>query len=88
MGNITGFICSKCNHEKSYFLGVGFLNQKETRLFECSNCEVLKQSVLPNPQCSKCKKNTLIEVADFDKKYKCPKCESKEFKNEIVGNWD
>ena len=29
MGQFVGFVCSKCNYEKSYFLGTGFRNNKE-----------------------------------------------------------
>ena len=28
MGIIRGYICSSCNFEKNYFLGISFSNQK------------------------------------------------------------
>ena len=34
MGEIIGFVCSKCNYEKSYFLGVGFNDLKEKNLYD------------------------------------------------------
>ena len=57
-------------------------------MFECKNCKALKKSVIINPRCSKCNKKSLVEVSDFDKKLKCPKCGEIEFKLEEEGLWD
>ena len=67
MGEIVGFVCSNCNHDKSYFLGLGFRNSKEKTLYECVNCRALKASVLSIPKCSKCKKSSLIKLDDYEK---------------------
>ena len=37
MGEIIVFVCSKCSYEKSYFLGTGFRNTKEKKLYECAD---------------------------------------------------
>ena len=88
MGIIEGFVCSNCNYEKTYMLGTGMRFRKEKRLYECSVCQSLKASVLPNPKCSKCNKETLSEIKDYDKDFKCPKCNLDLYKNQICGNWD
>ena len=73
MGEIVGFVCFKCNYEKSYFLGLGFRNTKEKKLYECVNCKALKASVLSIPKCSKCKNSSLIKLDDYEKNFNCPK---------------
>ena len=88
MGQIVGFICSKCSYEKSYFLGTGFRNNKEKKLFECANCKVLKVSFLSIPKCSKCKNSSLIKQDDYEKNFNCPKCNSENFNLGISGYWD
>lgn len=88
MGELKGYFCSKCNFDRTYFLGVGSVNQREVKIFECKNCKALKKSVIINPRCSKCNKKSLVEVSDFDKKLKCPKCGEIEFKLEEEGLWD
>tara|TARA_B110000858_G_C17605494_1_gene382020 strand:- start:375 stop:641 length:267 start_codon:yes stop_codon:yes gene_type:complete len=88
MGEIIGFVCSKCNYEKSYFLGVGFNDLNEKNLYECNNCKTLKASVLSKPKCSKCKQNSLIKIDDYEKNFNCPKCHSKNFNFGISGCWD
>ena len=88
MGEIVGFVCSNCNHDKSYFLGLGFRNSKEKILYECVNCRVLKASVLSIPKCSKCKKSSLIKLVDYEKGFKCPKCNSNDYNFGISGCWD
>ena len=88
MGEIVGFVCSKCNYEKSYFLGIGFRNNKEKKLYECANCKVLKSSFLSIPKCSKCKNSSLIKLDDYEKNFNCPKCNSEDFNFGISGCWD
>lgn len=88
MGIIKGYICSSCNFERTYFLGVGFLAQKETTLFECKHCNAIKKSTLSSPKCSKCNRKSHNEVSDFKKKLKCPKCAEIKFQFEIEGMWD
>jgi predicted RNA-binding Zn-ribbon protein involved in translation (DUF1610 family) len=88
MGEIKGYVCSKCNFEKIYFLGVGFLNKREVKLFECKDCEAIKKSVISKPKCSKCNKKSINEVINFNTKLKCPKCGEIEFRFEIDGMWD
>jgi hypothetical protein len=63
-------VCSKCNFEKIYFLGVGFLNKREVKLFECKDCEAIKKSVISKPKCSKCNKKSINEIIDFNTKLK------------------
>lgn len=63
-------MCSKCNFEKIYFLGVGFLNKREVKLFECKDCEAIKKSVISKPKCSKCNKKSINEIIDFNTKLK------------------
>lgn len=88
MGIIRGYICSNCSFERTYFLGVGFSNQKEAMLFDCNHCNVIKQSTLLNPKCSKCSRKLLNKVKDFNKKLQCPNCGKREFNFEIGGSWD
>ena len=88
MGEIKGYICSNCNYEKTYFIGVGFMNQKETKLYECIHCNAIKKSSLKNPKCSKCNIKSLNTIIDFNKKLECPKCGERKFNFEIAGTWD
>ena len=88
MGIIKGYICSSCNFEKNYFLGIGFFKQEEITLFECSHCNAIKKSRLSNPKCSKCNRKSLNEIIDFNKRLKCPRCNRREFNFEIEGSWD
>ena len=88
MGDIKGYICSNCNYEKTYFIGVGFLDQKETTLFECTHCNAIKKSTLSKPKCSKCNRKSLNTILDFNKKLECPKCGKRDFNFEIEGTWD
>lgn len=88
MGEIKGYVCSNCNYEKTYFIGIGFMNQKETKLFECIHCNAIKKSTLKNPKCSKCNKKSLNTILDFNKKLGCPKCGERGFSFEIAGMWD
>ena len=88
MGEIVGFVCSKCNYEKSYFLGVGFNDLKEKNLYECNNCKALKSSILSKPKCSKCKNSLLIKLDNYERNFNCPKCKSEDFNFGISGCWD
>ena len=88
MGEIIGFVCSKCNYEKNYFLGTGFSESPDKKLYECLDCGVLKSSILSNPKCSKCKKSLLIKLDHYEKNFKCPKCKSENFNFGISGCWD
>lgn len=88
MGQFVGFVCSKCNYEKSYFLGTGFRNNKEKKLYECNNCKALKASVLTIPKCSKCKTSSLILIDNLEKNFNCPKCNSNDYHFGIGGSWD
>jgi rubredoxin len=88
MGYIKEYLCSVCKFEQTYFLGIGFSNQKEVKMFECNNCKAINKSVMPNPNCSKCNKKSLSEILDFNKKLKCPKCAEIKFQFEIEGMWD
>ena len=88
MGILGGYKCSNCNYEKTYFIGVGFMNQKEKFLFDCDKCSTIKQSTLSNPKCSKCNSKSLNKIEDFNEKLTCPKCGKKEFNLENLGMWD
>jgi len=40
------------------------------------------------PKCSKCKKSSLIKLDDYEKSFKCPKCNSDDYNFGISGCWD
>ena len=88
MGEIIGFVCSKCSYEKSYFLVVGFNDLNEKNLYECNSCKALKASRLSKPKCSKCKNSLLIKLDSYERIFNCPKCKSEDFNFEIGGYWD
>ena len=87
MGDIKGYVCTKCNYSKSYFLGIGFNGGKTKALFNCEECGSTKNSTKFFSNCSKCKK-ARVDISNSSKTLKFPKCDSTTFCNLTIGNWD
>ena len=51
MGEIKGYLCFNCGHNKVYRVGVGFKEGKEKVLFKCEECNSITNTSSDKPKC-------------------------------------